>query len=85
VRPHATIYAGRKGYGHLLYDPQARTRARPWHAWALKQDPSQAQQNAYVDALLDRQQPPSSDEYALVLELGISDDEIDPDIVRVSR
>jgi hypothetical protein len=71
------------GYGQYYDDPMANERVLPWFGWAVEQDPDRTQVDAYVSALLANHQPPCSEDL-LVLQLSISDDEIEPEVVRVA-
>ncbi|MCP1765012.1 MULTISPECIES: hypothetical protein [Bradyrhizobium] len=82
VGPYATAQAGRRGYVSSLNDPAANERARPWHQWLLQQDPEQAKVDAYVLALLDKHRH-TDDDLVVMIQLGICDDEIEPEVLRI--
>jgi hypothetical protein len=82
VRPYATN-GRQKRYGQSCDDPAANERVRPWYLWSLEQDHGDVQIKVYVSALLAKHQPPCIED-VIVLHLGISDDEIEPQVVRVA-
>jgi hypothetical protein len=82
VRPYA-MKGSQEGYGQYCDDPAANERVRPWYRWSLEQDQGDVQIKAYVSSLLAKHQPPCTEDL-LVLQLGISDDEIEPEVVRVA-
>ncbi|SCB35965.1 hypothetical protein GA0061099_1005401 [Bradyrhizobium yuanmingense] len=81
VRPYASAHTGKTGHGRYCDDPEANVRALPWHRWACKQDPDQKVRDNYVVALLDKHR--RTDDDLVVIQLGICDDEMEPEVHRV--
>ncbi|MBH5387036.1 hypothetical protein [Bradyrhizobium diversitatis] len=79
VRPSARSFNGKRFFGQSCDDPAANRNASPWYAWACRQDHDQKQVSAYVSAILDKHHCPK--DHLLVLDLGINDDEMEPEIV----
>jgi hypothetical protein len=55
--------------------------AKPWYAWADNQDPDKKQIRAYLSVLWAKHQHLRRQGYCVTLQLGICDDEIEPEVV----